>query len=445
MTERKRGEVTLVGAGLGGCMMALYLARQGYAVRMVERRPDMRRQKVSLASMNLGLSRRGLDALEQVGLAEEALRKSIPMRGRVIHRLNGELAYQPYGTERGEVIHAIQRGDINRILLAAAAAEEGVSIRFETRWVHLDRDRPALRLAKADGEAEWVEGGDFLIGADGASSAVRRSLQRGERANYSQEYLPWGWKEIRIPPDPDGGFYFEKHAFHLWPRGGSMLFAHPNRDASFTCSLVMPYAGELSFASLDSEEKVRAFFASTYPDLLAIIPDLTAQFLHNPIVDLVTVRTDPWYYRDKVVLLGDAAHAVVPFYAQGMNAAFGDCAELAACLARHPQDRERAFAEYQQRRKPHTDALAEMSKQNFLELRDTVRSPWVHSKKHLDIFLHRFLGEGWMPLHARVTHTLVPYADAARLCRRQDQALAGAGAGALGLLGLLLMRRYTSR
>jgi len=436
----KTRRVAVIGAGLGGTMIAIYLARRGYQVVIFERRPDPRKAKVSLASMNLGLSRRAKDALDHVGLLTDVLALSIPMHGREIHDLQGQTRFQPYGKDLKEVIHAIPRGDINLALMEAAEAYPNVELQFEASCTGLDRDLATVRYRDEATRETVEEQFDLVVGADGVHSRIRRWMQRGQRSNFERHFLDWGWKEIRVPADADGGFRMTREAFHLWPRGGSMLFAHPNPDATFTCSLVLPYEGETSFASLTTRDEVRRFFAGNFPDLVEMIPDLEEQFLRNPVVDLVDVSTSRWHHRDKVVLLGDAAHAVVPFYAQGMNAAFEDCRVLDDCLGRYPNDLERAFAAYQAMRKPNTDALKELSRENFGELRDSIRSPWTRSSKAIHGFLHRFLGSRWMPLHAWVTHTLVPYAQARALALRQDRILAAVGIGTTLVLALLLWR-----
>lgn len=430
--------IAVVGAGLGGAMAAIYMAKRGEQVVILEQRPDPRREDVAIASMNLGLSYRAKDALRHVGLLDEVLALAIPMHGRMIHDLSGGLRFQPYGKDENEVIHAVPRTAINRTLLEAAGRQPGVELRFETRCVHLDRDTATLTLRNENEGTEVEESFDLVIGADGINSRVRRWMQRGERADFQRSYLDWGWKELRIPAAEGGGFRMKREAFHLWPRGGSMLFAHPNPDGTFTCSLVLPFEGETSFASIRTVAEARAFFERSYPDLVELIPDLEEQFLERPMIDLVDVRTSLWHHRDKVVLLGDSAHGVVPFYAQGMNAAFEDCRVLDRCLEEYPGDLARAFARYQASRKPNTDALADLSRENFAELRDRVRSPWMRTRKAIHTFLHRILGERWMPLHAWVTHTLVPYAHARALARRQDRILAAAGVGFGVLLFFLL-------
>lgn len=431
----------VVGAGLGGTMMAVYLARRGMAVDLYELRPDLRRNDIPGPSMNLGLSRRGIESLERLGLADVVLALGIPMRGRAVH-VGDQIVHQPYGRSSQQVIHALKRNDINRVLLDAASATGNVSFHFRHRCLGLDRESRTARFRNEETGEEIAAAADFWVAADGVFSAVRRAVQREQRADYEQEFLDWGWKELRIPPGPGGSFLLEKHAFHLWPRGGSMLFAHPNHDGSFTCSLVLPFQGEHSLESLADRERALDFFGRTYPDLVPLVPDLAEQFLANPVVNLVTVRTSPWFFGDAVVLLGDSAHAVVPFYAQGMNAAFEDCAVLDACLGRHPGDRAAGFAEYQALRKRHTDALAEMSKQNFLELRDRVRSPWSRARRKIDAVLGAVLADRWLPLHARVTNTSISYADALEMERRQDRMLLWAGVGlflimAVAMIGLL--------
>jgi kynurenine 3-monooxygenase len=429
----------VVGAGLGGTMMAVYLARRGIAVDLYELRPDLRLNDIPGPSMNLGLSRRGIESLERLGLADLVLAMGIPMRGRAVH-VDGRVVHQPYGRSSQQVIHALKRNDINRVLLDAASATGNVNFRFHNRCLGLDRESRTARFRDDETGEEITAAADFWVAADGAFSTVRRSAQRGQRADYQQEFLDWGWKELRIPAGPGGSFLLEKHSFHLWPRGGSMLFAHPNRDGSFTCSLVLPFEGEHSLESLTDRERALAFFQHTYPDLLPLIPDLAEQFLGNPVVNLVTIRTSPWFFGDALVLLGDSAHAVVPFYAQGMNAAFEDCAVLDSCLGRDPDDRAVAFAEYQALRKRHTDTLAEMSKRNFLELRDSIRSPWLRARRKIDTVLGAVLADHWLSLHARVTHTSVPYADAQEMERRQDRMLVWAGVGLLlviAVVGLL--------
>lgn len=435
----------VAGAGIAGATMALTLARRGYEVEVFERRSDPRASRVPGPSMNLGLSRRGVHSLDRLGLLDAVMEKVIPMYGRVIHDPEGHLTFQSYGT-REQAIYAVQRSDLNNLLIDAADALPNVRFHFGRKLVSLDPEARKARFRRVEG----AEGGKeertyrLLIGADGVHSAVRRAIHRGARADVHRTYLPWGWKELSIPPGPGGAFVFEKNAFHLWPRGAGMLFAHPNLGGGFTCSLVLPFEGPVSFASLERPEEVDELFRTQYGDIAERVPDLAAQFAARPVVTLVDLRTSRWYHPEGVVLIGDAAHAVVPFYAQGMNAAFEDCRILDAWLAGCPDDLATAFRGYQRERKRHTDALADLSKQNFTELRDRVRSPALQARKKLDAGLHGVLGERWMPLHDIVTHTLKPYADAREQARRQDRIVQGALAGA-GLLAAGLLARLSGR
>lgn len=420
MSHLRGTRVAVIGAGLAGSLAGIYLAREGATVEVYERHGDLRTEPVPGPSMNLGLSRRGIESLARLGLDRDVLSRAIPMWGRVVHPLGGNVLHQPYGRNIHEVIHAIKRLDINRLLLDALDDETRVDVRFHHRCLDVDRERARATLRnERTGERIEVES-DFLVGADGVFSKVRRRMHRGLPADFHREFLDWGWKELTIPPGPDGSFRLRKNAFHLWPRGGSMLFAHPNLDGSFTCSLVLPLEGRRSFAALASPEQIQGFFRQEFPDLLDLVPDLVEQCQNNPVIHLVSIRTWPWHHRDRVVLVGDAAHAVVPFMAQGMNAAFEDCGLLIDAIRRHGNDREQAFSEYARQRRPDTDALADMSKQNFLELRDRVRSPRVQLQKKVDVTLSRLLPGRWMNLHAWVTNTTVPYARARRRYRWQN-------------------------
>jgi kynurenine 3-monooxygenase len=436
--------ITIVGAGLGGAALAIYLGRRGFPVEVYDLRNDPRDGTFIGPSMNLGLSRRGLVALERLGLAGPVLDRAIPMRGRVVHQQDGEMSFQPYGGRAEHVINAIQRRDINVALIAAADALDNVRFRFGQRCLEVDKAaRTAVFRDERTLSLESV-GYDVLIGADGVFSAVRAWMQRGERADYLQEFLDWGWKELRIPAGPGGSYPFERNAFHLWPRGHSLLFAHPNLDGSFTCSFVLPFEGEPSFSSLATDDAVLRFFAREFPDIFPLVPDLAEQFRRNAVVNLVTTRTSMWHYEGSIALLGDAAHAVVPFYAQGMNAALEDCAVLDDCIERHPGDWQGAFSEYQALRRQHTNALADLSKQNFLELSDRVRSPLLRARRFVDIGLSRLLDDRWTTLHARVTNTCTPYADAVEMARRQDRILGWAG-GALALAAVYGLTRLLRR
>jgi kynurenine 3-monooxygenase len=425
--QRDPQTVTVVGAGLAGPLMACYLARAGYRVDLYERRPDPRLGAAERGrSINLALSVRGIEALRDLGLADEVLRSGILMRGRMIHHRDGSLAFQPYGKDDSEALHSVSRAGLNLLLVQAAARHPSVRLFFEHRCVGLDLDSGVLEFATGPaGEGVRVPSG-FVIGADGAYSAVRSAMQRRERFDYSQEYLGHGYKELTIPSGPGGSFRMEKHTLHIWPRGGFMMIALPNPDGSFTCTLFWEFEGPRSFAATKTDDQIRRFFDEEFPDAVSLMPSLLDDFKTNPTGSLVTIRCAPWFYKDKVALVGDAAHAVVPFYGQGMNAAFEDCVVLDECLAEFPLDRQRAFAQYFARRKENADALADLAVQNFIEMRDKTASRVFRAKKKLDHFLEAVLPGIYLPLYTMVTFTRIPYAEAARRARFQDKLIFGA-------------------
>lgn len=429
-------EFTVVGAGMAGSFLALSLGRQGHSVTVYDLRPDPRASYGDGSSMNLGLSRRGLDALAGAGLRDEVDALVMPMRGRLMHGQDGSTRFSAYG--RGGIL-AIQRRDLGALLVDAAAKVPGVRFVFETRCTGIEKDDGIAYFVDESTGRSHTAKSDVIVGADGAFSAVRRFMQHDERADYRQEFLDWGWRELHISATAGGAFLMDPGVFHLWPRGETMMFAHPNRDGSFTCSVVLPFHGPRSFANLRGPADVRELFGELFPDLLTLAPELERSFFDRPTMNLMSTRTSRWYHGGRVVLIGDACHAVFPFLAQGMNAAFEDCIELSACLAADPNDPEAAFARYYARRKPNTDALADMSRQNFAELRDTVRSPAVRVEKVVDMSLERVLRRRWMPLHAMVTNTTIPYAQARRRAARQHRVLRiiAAVLGGLGIGGLV--------
>ncbi len=435
MKPGREDRFTIIGGGLAGSLMAVYLGRRGYDVQVFERRPDPRRAGAEGGrSINLAISTRGLHALEQVGLRDQVLAMAVPMRGRMIHALDGELTFQPYGT-RDQAINSVSRGGLNQLLLDAAEKTAG-PVQFQHRLEEMDLETKTLTFATPT-TSSVVDGG-VVIGADGAFSAVRSQLQRRERFDYSQEYLAHGYKELYIPPASGGGFRMEPNALHIWPRGGFMMIALPNFDGSFTCTLFWAFEGENSFANLATEADVTRFFTATYPDAVPLMPALTQDFFNNPTSSLVTIRCAPWHYRDRVVLAGDAAHAVVPFYGQGANAAFEDCVVLDECLERFAGDRTRAFTEYQRLRKQNADAIADLALANFVEMRDRVASPAFLFRKKIEKLLHRLFPDLFIPLYTMVSFTRIPYADAVERSRQQDTILKVAGLiAALGLIALV--------
>lgn len=419
-------EFSVVGAGLGGTLIALYLGRAGHVVELYERRPDPRQTPHPEGrSINLALSTRGLHALREVGLVDEVLAMAVPMRGRMMHAPDGTCTFQPYGTARGHVINSVARGGLNRSLLETVRALPNVRVHFDTRVVDLEVEQGILVVVNERTGAEGRRAAGVVVGADGAYSAVRQRLQRTERFDYEQSYLQHGYKELTIPPRPDGGFRMEAHALHIWPRGGYMMIALPNADGSFTCTVFLPFEGVDSFASLRTPDDVLRFFQDRFPDAWTHMPTVGRDYVEHHTSSLVTVRCGPWYHGDRAVLLGDAAHAVVPFYGQGANAAFEDCTVLSECLARHDADREAAFREYYRRRKQHADALAALALGNFIEMRDRVASRRFLVVKGGERALHRICPWWFTPLYTMVTFSRIPYADAVKKAHRQARLLTG--------------------
>jgi kynurenine 3-monooxygenase len=433
---------TIVGAGLAGALMACYLGKAGHRVELFEKRFDPRgHDPEGGRSINLAISVRGIHALGEIGLAGEVLRQAIPMRGRMIHPLAGRLAFQPYGKDDSESIHSVSRAGLNIALLNAASRHPGVRLSFRQKCTGIDLSSGAVELLDEATGRNRREPADLVIGADGVYSAVRAQMQKQERFDYRQEYLSHGYKELTIPAGPGSAFRMEKHALHIWPRHSFMMIALPNQDGSFTCTLFLPYEGPRGFAALKSGADVERFFAEQFPDAVPLMPGLVADFLKNPTGPMLTVYCRPWHVGGKVVLLGDACHAVVPFLGQGMNAAFEDCVVLDQCLARHAPDWEAAFHDYQGQRMENTDTLADLCVENFIEMRDRVSSRLFRMKKRLALLLHRLLPRWYVPLYVLVTFTRTPYAEALRRARRQHVIVAivlGACLFAL-LVSLLLL------
>jgi kynurenine 3-monooxygenase len=424
---------TLIGSGLAGGLLAAYLGRRGYEVDLYERRADPREGNiVGGRSINLAVSTRGIHALEQLGIADEALRHAIPMRGRMIHDKSGGLHFAPYDVDPNKHINSIGRAALNTTVIEAAQRYPNVRVHFNHRCTDVDLTEAVAYLetssaeaavSAADPEPQIITArGDAVIGVDGAFSAVRQSMQkRLEQFEYDESYLAHGYKELTIPPAPDGSWQMEREALHIWPRKSFMMIALPNPDGSFTCTLFWEFEGPRSFKTTKTDEDVRRFFDEEFPDAVPLMPTLLEDFCENPTGSLVTIRCAPWSYKDKVALVGDAAHAVVPFYGQGMNAAFEDCVVLDECLAEFPDNREHAFAEYFVRRKENADALADLAVDNFIEMRDKTASRAFRAKKKLDHLLEALLPGTYLPLYTMVTFTRIPYAKAARRARRQDR------------------------
>jgi kynurenine 3-monooxygenase len=416
----------LIGSGLAGGLLAAYLGRRGHDVDLYERRADPREGNiVGGRSINLAISTRGIHALEQIGIADEALQHAIPMRGRMIHDKSGALHFTPYDVDPKKCINSIGRAALNTTVIEAAQRNPNVRVHFNHKCTDVDLDLAGAHFETANGAV--TARGDAVIGVDGAFSAVRKSMRRQiDNFQYDESYLAHGYKELTIPPGLNSSWRMERNALHIWPRKSFMMIALPNPDASFTCTLFWEFEGPRSFASTKTDDNVRRFFDEEFPDAVALMPTLLEDFRQNPTGSLVTIRCAPWYYKDKVSLVGDAAHAVVPFYGQGMNAAFEDCVVLDECLEKFSDNRERAFAEYFQRRKENADALADLAIGNFIEMRDKTASRTFRAKKKLDHFLEAALPGIYLPLYTMVTFTRIPYAEAARRAELQDRLVYGA-------------------
>lgn len=403
----KQKEIAIVGAGLVGSLLALYLAKRGHRISLFERRGDMRKETTDAGrSINLALSNRGIRALDEVGLAGAVKTAAIPMHGRIMHDLHGALSFLPYGKE-GQFINSISRSGLNTVLMEAAEAA-GATIHFNHRCVHVDLRDTSLTFEHAS-EARKFDG---VIGADGAFSAVRGAMQLTDRFNFSQYYIEHGYKELSIPAGKNHSFLLEKNALHIWPRESFMMIALPNPDGTFTCTLFLPFEGDPSFRSLADEGKLKTFFKNTFPDAVALMPDLMQDYQVNPAASLVTIKCYPWVHKN-TFLIGDAAHGIVPFYGQGMNAGFEDCRILDHLLTEYNDDWERALTEFQNLRKPDTDAIAGLALDNFIEMRDLVADREFLLRKKIEARLHELFPAKWIPLYSMVTfHDEIGYSEA---------------------------------
>jgi kynurenine 3-monooxygenase len=413
--------ITIIGAGLVGSLLSIYLSKRGYKVRIYERRGDMRKEKMSAGrSINLALSDRGLLALEKVGLAEEIKNISIPMHGRYIHNLDGSTAFQPYGKE-GQYINSVSRGTLNMKLMELAE-QNGVEIHFNEKLSKIDWGKEVIEFESNKDKPLPSFKTDLIFGADGAFSAARMQHQlQHDKFNYSQYYIDCGYKELTIPPTAVGDFAMEVNALHIWPRKDYMLIALPNLDKTFTCTLFFPFEGEASFKNLTTPEAVKDFFDKTFPDAVKLMPDYIEEFFTNPTSSLVTVKCFPWIRDDKFALIGDAAHAIVPFFGQGMNCGFEDCRILDELIAKHNENWTEILKEYQNLRKPDGDAIADLAINNFTEMRDKTADPKFLLQKKIEARLHEKYPEKWIPAYSQVTFSPhIRYSEALRRGQMQE-------------------------
>jgi kynurenine 3-monooxygenase len=433
--------INIIGAGLAGALLAVLLARRGLAATLYERRPDPRQARPERGrSINLALAARGIRALERAGVMERVRPLMIAMRGRMVHERSGACALQPYGQREHEVIYSVGRADLNRVLIDAALRHPNVTVRFNQQCTGVDAGGNRLRLRDTVSGSEHELDLSPAIATDGAGSAVRASLAAAGLTTVREQWLDHDYKELTVPP-ADGRPALDTHALHIWPRGGFMLIALPNTDASFTATLFLARAGARGFAALDSAAAVAKFFAAQFPDAVPLLPRLAEEFAQHPQGQLGTVHTAPWHVGGKVLLLGDAAHAIVPFHGQGMNAAFEDCRVLDELLDRH-EDWETLFAALERARRPNTEAIAQMALENYVEMRDTVLDARFARLKSLAMALERRFPDRFIPRYSMVMfHPEITYAEALRRGALQAQLLdeldpgEGAAAGAAPDLG----------
>jgi kynurenine 3-monooxygenase len=415
---KKNKHIAIVGGGLVGSMLSIYLAKRGYRISVFERRSDMRKHSLDAGrSINLALSNRGIKSLEEIGLADQLKQASVPMRGRMMHDIYGKLTFQPYGKE-GEFINSVSRSGLNKVLMTEAEAN-GVTFSFDSRCAGVDLKETTLSITSEGVTSQ--EKFDIIIGADGAFSSVRGAMQFTDRYDYSQDYIDHGYKEFTIPAGKGGEFLMEKNALHIWPRESYMLIALPNPDGSFTCTLFFPFEGNPSFNSLDNPTDFFAFFKKNFPDAIPLMPSLLQELKENPTSSLVTIKCYPWNIQN-TVLIGDAAHGIVPFYGQGMNAGFEDCRILNNLLNDFGDDWGTALSEFQQSRKPDTDAIATLALANFIEMRDLVADADFLLRKKIEAKLHELFPDRWIPLYSMVTfHENIRYSEALNTGLKQQQ------------------------
>ncbi|HEY3616874.1 MAG TPA: NAD(P)/FAD-dependent oxidoreductase [Candidatus Sulfotelmatobacter sp.] len=416
----KAETVSLIGAGLNGPLLALGLVKRGFHVEIYERRPDMRRVRISAGrSINLALSTRGIHALTQAGLWDEMRKIIIPMKGRMMHSVKSELTFQPYGKDDAEVIHSICRAELN-VALMNAAEQKGARIHFQQRCTGIDLKTGALQLRDERLGTERALESGVVIGCDGSASAIRGEMLKLSRFNLSQQYLDYGYKELTIAAGPTGRHVLETNALHIWPRGNFMLIALPNLDGTFACILFLPFEGPISFAQLTTPSAAVEFFQSWFPDAVPLMPDLADNFVANPTGIMVTIKCSPWHVGERVLLLGDAAHAIVPFFGQGINCGFEDCTHLLELADRHRADWERIFREFEAARKANTDAIADLAVENFVEMRDRVADPRFLFRKKVELALEAKYPRVFVPKYSMVTFHRIPYATALKRGQVQD-------------------------
>ena len=402
--------IAIIGSGLVGSLLAIYLRKRGHEITVFDRRQDVRTVEFSGRSINLAMSNRGWKALAKIGIEEEVRKLALPLDKRAMHVIDKEMYFQKYGKE-GEAIFSISRGVLNRKMVDLAE-EAGAIFKFEEKVWDIELAEAKIYTGESE-KSEWKEYKyDIVFGADGAFSRVRHKMQRQSRFNYSQFFIDVGYKELTIPANDDGTHKLDNTSFHIWPRGEFMLIAMPNLNGSFTCTLFLPFEGEISFENITTEAKADAFFTTYFPDIKKDISNLKRDFFRNPTSAMVTMKCFPWSFSDKIALIGDSAHAIVPFYGQGMNAGFEDISVLDDLMMEHGDDWEKIFQEYQIARKPNADAIAELSYRNFIEMSNKTATPEFLLRKKIENHFAEKHPDKWIPLYSRVTFSDKSYAEA---------------------------------
>lgn len=414
-------KITLVGAGLVGSLLSIYLRKKGYDVTIYERRPDLRKNRISAGkSINLALSDRGWRGLEGVGIADEIRKVAIPMKGRIMHHVDRTTTFQPYGKE-GQYIWSVSRGGLNCVLMDLAE-QHGAKIIYDERCTDIDLPTATSTFENAGTKKITTVNSDRVFCTDGAFSVGRLKMQLStDRFDYNQKYLQHGYKELVIPPTATGDFAMDPNALHIWPRGQFMLIGLPNIDKTFTCTLFFPFEGENSFTALDTKEKMVAFFSKTFPDAYDLMPTLEHDYFANPTSSLCIVKCWPWTYADKMALVGDSAHAIVPFYGQGMIAGFEDCVVMNQLMEKHGDDWNKILREYEFLRKPDGDAIADLAVGNFIEMRDKTADPKFLLQKKIEAWFSEKHPDKWVPQYTMVVFRPdIRYSEALERGTRQD-------------------------
>ena len=410
----------MIGAGLTGPLLATYLAHRGYCVEIFERRSDMRKESISAGrSINLALSARGNNALKEVGLYDKIKPNTIPMNGRMIHGLNGNTNLQPYGQKENEVIFSVSRAQLNMELMNMAEETGNVTIQFNHQLLSADLEQNKLLFQLSDSleKIEWPF--KRVIGCDGSASILRKSIVEKANIKYLKKPLGHGYKELTIPAMDSGKYQIEPNALHIWPRGNYMLIALPNNDYSFTCTLFFPMIGKTSFDTVRTEKEILDLFQSQFPDSIDLMPNLVEEFQKNPIGDLASVYCKPWHWEDKALLIGDAAHAVVPFFGQGMNASFQDCSTLAKLMDQNENDWKIIFNAFSSAQVENGHAIADMALENYMEMRDHVNDPKYKKRREMELKLERMFPDQFIPRYSMVSFHQIPYAEVYQLGKRQ--------------------------